>query len=455
MKKKLALLLAMVMLFTSLVGCGSKQTETAETKTENETETTSHAEEATETEETVRAFEGVTLNVLGNNSVVGECILENKDDLYEKTGIILNYEQYSNEQLSSKLAVSLAAGSTDIDIMLIRPLDEAALFIENGWAENLSTWIAENPDELPIDEFFPVSLELCSDENGEVYGIPTNGENAVVFYNKTMFAEAGITELPTTIDELYETAALLDDPENGICGFVCRGAGNAAVTQFSCYLRAFGADFFDEEGNAAINTPEAIAAFEAYGKILRDYGPDGVLNMGQPDTWSLFTQGKAAMRIDTNSNMGIWDPDSSAITLDEIGFFQVPVGPNGDHGDFSIVAQAAMMSATSARKDAAWAFLCWLSSAEIQIKMQEHGASSFHTAAWEDNYSSWPVELQEVTAASSAVAVPTDRPLMTNVGQARDIVGEVIVAAIEGETDIAELANEKNAELQELIDSEK
>lgn len=450
MKKALALLLVLVMVL-GLVACGN---ETAP----KETAPKADAPVAGETqgaEVAGKPFEGVVLNVLGNNSVVGETLLEQKDDLYEKTGIILNYEQYSNEQLSSKLAVSLSAGSTDIDIMLIRPLDEAALFIENGWAENLSAWMEKDPGAFPVDDFYPVGFELSSDANGDIYGIPTNGENAVVFYNKTMFEEAGITELPKTIDEMYEVAAKLDDPANNVCGFVCRGAGNAAVTQFSCYLRAFGADFFDAEGNAAINTPEAIAAFEAYGKILRDYGPDGVLNMGQPETWNLFTQGQAAMRIDTNSNMGIWDAESSAIKLEEIGFFQVPVGPNGDHGDFSIVAQSAMMSTFSEKKDAAWAFLCWLGSADVQIAMQKHGASSFHSAAWADNYSSWPEELQVVTAASSAVAVPTDRPRMTNVGLARDIVGEVIVAAIEGEEDITELANKKNAELQELIESER
>ena len=44
---------------------------------------------------------------------------------------------------------------------------------------------------------------------------------------------------------------------------------------------------------------------------------------------------------------------------------------------------------------------------------------------------------------------------MINVASGRDIIGEVIVAAIEGEDDIQTLADKKNEEFQELLDSEK
>ena len=83
---------------------------------------------------------------------------------------------------------------------------------------------------------------------------------------------------------------------------------NPAVTQFSGFLRAYGADFFTEADDgtktATINTPEAVEAFEFYGKLLRDTGPDGVLSMTWTETWSLFTQGQTAMRFDANTNLG-------------------------------------------------------------------------------------------------------------------------------------------------------
>lgn len=458
MKKLMVLLMVLTMLLVCVAGCSGNQEKTGKSD-ESATEEAAKPDESSQTEEDTQAeerFDGVTLNIVGTDTVVTQVIMEHQDELYEKYGITLNFQQFSNEQASNKLAVSFAAGSSDIDAFLIRPLDEARLFMENGWLENLQPYIEADAEEVNIDDYYEASMELVTNaESGDVYALPCMTESAVVFYNKTVFEEKGIEKIPTTMEELYETAALLDDPDNGICGFACRGAGNSAVTQFSCFLRAFGADFFDENGNAAINTPEAVEAFEYYGKILRDYGPDGVLNMGVTDTWSLLVQGKAAMRVDVNSNMGGWDPANSTISLDELGFFQIPVGPNGDNGDFLITAWAMGINAASENKEAAWTFLKWANSAEMQIEIQKSGGSSPRASAWADNYSGWPEELQQVSAKAAEVAVSTDRPLMTNVSKARDIIGEVIVAAIEGDQDIQAIADEKNAEFQELLDSEK
>lgn len=397
----------------------------------------------------------VTLNVVGVNNVISEVILAHQDELYEKYGIKINFQQFSNEQASNKLAVSFAAGGSDIDAFMFRPLDETLLFVQNGWLENLQPYIDANPEAAKIDDYYPASLGLSKNPaTGDIVGFPLMVESAVVFYNKTLFAEKGI-EIPTTMQEMYDAAAKLDDPDNDIYGFACRGAGNPAVTQFSTFLRAFGADFFDAEGNAAINTPEAIEAFEFYGKLLRDYGPDGVLNMGWTDTWNLFTQGKAAMRLDANTNIGSWDPDNSLITLDEIGYFQIPVGPKGTHGDFLITAWAVGVSSGSANKEAAYTFANWVASPEMQIEVQKKGGSGARASCWAESYSTWPTELQTVTDDAAKVAVSTDRPYMINVAKARDIIGQVIVAAIEGNADIATLANEKNAEFQALLDSEK
>lgn len=398
----------------------------------------------------------VTLNVVGVNNVITEVLLERQDQLYEDLGIRINFQQFSNEQASNKLAVSFAGGSTDIDAFMFRPLDETLLFVQNGWLENLQPYIDANPEEALIDDYYEASLGICRDrKTGDIVGFPLMVESAVVFYNKTLFKEKGIEKVPQTMDEMYEVASKLHDPDNDVYGFACRGAANPAVTQFSTFLRAFGADFLDAEGNATIDTPEAIQAFEFYGKILRDYGPDGVLNMGWTDTWNLFTQGKAGMRLDANTNFGSWDQDNSVLTKDEIGFFQIPVGPTGKHGDFLITAWAVGVSSASLNKDAAYAFINWVASPEMQIEVQKRGGSSARLSAWTEPYSSWPEELQVVSDAAGKVASSTDRPFMINVAKARDIIGEVIVAAIEGKADIAALAKEKNIELQQLIDSEK
>lgn len=402
-----------------------------------------------------KPFDGVTLNVVGVENVISATWKEHFNEFEEATGIKIEFQQFSNEQASQKIAVSMAAGGADIDVMMIRPLDETLLYSQNGWLENLDPYISEDGEEMEYDDFMEACKDVCSGEAENAVALPMMTESGVVYYNKTMFEEAGITELPTTWEELYEVAAKLHNPDENICGFACRGAGNPSVTQFSAVLRSFGADFFDENGTATLNTPEAVEAFEFYGKLLRECGPTGVLNMGWTETWNLFTQGNAAMRMDANTHLGSWSDDDSVISYDEIGFFDVPVGPNGDYGNYYITAWALAMSTGSENKEAAWEFMKWATSKEMQITAQQNGSSGARLSCWEGDYSVYPKEVQELAAIAGQNGYGSDRPFMINVARGRDIIGEIVVAAIEGEEDIQAIADKQNAEFQELLDSEK
>ena len=399
----------------------------------------------------------VTLNVVGVDNVLSTTFMDHLDELEEEYGIRVEFQQFSNEQASNKIAVSMAAGGKDIDVMMIRPLDETLLYSQNGWLENLQPYVDADAEAIEYDDFMQACKDVCVNGDGDVVALPMMTESGVIYYNKTMFEAAGITELPTTWDELYEVAGKVNDPDNDVCGFACRGMGNPSVTQFSAILRSFGGDFFDADGNATLNTPEAIAAYEFYGKLLRDYGPTGVLNMGWTETWNLFTQGKAAMRLDANTNLGSWSDDDSVISFDEIGYFDVPVGPNGDYGNYYITSWAMAMSYGSENKEAAWEFIKWATSKEMQITAQENGNSGARTSCWEGDHSVYPQEVQELAAIAGEKGYGSDRPFMINVASGRDIIGEIVVAAIEGTEgdELQALADKQNEKFQELLDSEK
>ena len=96
----------------------------------------------------------------------------------------------------------------------------------------------------------------------------------------------------------------------------CTGSWPAAsavplVTQFSSFLYSMGGDWFDADRKATINTPEALAAIDLYGTLLREYGPPGVLNMSWPQAVAIFAQGNAAMYTDASSiYANLLDPEN-------------------------------------------------------------------------------------------------------------------------------------------------
>lgn len=395
-------------------------------------------------------YKGTTLRVIFSNHPWTEAILPLLPEFEAATGIKVNAESFFEDQLSQKLLVEFASGTSTIDVFMQRPLQEAKQFQTNGWYADLQPF-AENEPQWDLGDFFESAL-IAETVDGALTGIPIVTEQEIIYYRKDLFEEAGI-KVPTTMEELEDAAQYFNDPANGFFGFVARGQRSPAVTQFSSYLYSHGGNFH-EDGRATLNTPEAIAAFEFYGKMLREYGPPGVLNMSWPQALAIFAQGKAAIYTDASvfySNM--LDPDQSEVG-DLVGFAQFPAGPAGSK-PYSIVSWGVSMAQTSRNKEAAWEFIKWATSKEITLRTQASQVPSARTSAWAspEGTANFPAQLVDVIMASSEGSMPFDRPNVIAVGEARDIVGTVIVTSIEGR-DVPAAAERANRDYQALLEKE-
>lgn len=396
-------------------------------------------------------YAGTTIRVLFSNHPWTDAIRPLLPEFEELTGIKVQAESLFEDQLTQKLLVEFASGTSTIDVFMQRPLQEAKQFAKNGWYADLRPFAEDDPD-IDLDDFFPSAL-LAETVDGILTGIPIVTEQEIIYYRKDLFAEHGI-KVPTTMEELEEAAKYFNDPENGFYGFVSRGQRSPAVTQFSSYLYSFGGNF-DVDGKATLNTPEAIEAFTFYGNMLRNYGPPGVLNMSWPQALAIFAQGNAAMYTDASvfySNL--LDPNQSDVG-ELVGFAQFPAGPAGSK-PYSVVSWGVSMAATSRNKEAAWEFIKWATSKEMTLRTQARQVPSARTSAWDDprGTAEFPPQLVEVILASSEGAMPYDHPNVIAVGEARDIVGTIIVTAIEG-GDVKAVAEQMNREYQALLDREK
>ena len=396
-------------------------------------------------------YKGTTLRVVLSNHPWPDAIRPLFQEFEEATGIRVQVESLFEDQLSQKLLVEFASGTSTIDVFMQRPLQEAKQFQENGWYTDLLPFAEADPD-IDLDDFFPSAL-LAETVGGVLTGIPIVTEQEIIYYRKDLFEAAGL-QVPTTMEEFEAAAQHFNDPDNGFYGFVSRGQRAAAVTQFSSFLYSFGANF-DVDGVATVNTPEAIKAFTFYGDMLREYGPPGVLNMSWPQALAIFAQGNAAMYTDASvfySNM--LDPEQSDVG-ELVGFAQFPAGDAGSR-PYSIVSWGISMAETSRNKEAAWEFIKWATSKEITLAAQSRQVPSARTSAWEnpEGVKNFPAQLVDVIMASSEGSMPYDRPNVIGVGEARDVVGSVIVTAIEG-GDVAAAAERANRDYQAILDREK
>jgi multiple sugar transport system substrate-binding protein len=360
------------------------------------------------------------------------------------TGIKVQFESYTEEQLSNKLAVESTAKSKTMDVYNFRPLQESLVFAKNGWAEPLNDFY-KNDVEYDIADFSPAALGSVT-VDGKVLAIPLIVEAEVLYYNKKLLAEKGVA-VPTTQAELYEAAAKLTDKNRGIYGIVIRGARSAAVTQFSGYLFSNGGDFMTN-GKAGLTSPAAIKSFKLYGDLLRNFGPPGVLNMSWPQAAELFSQGKVAMYTDASS---LYNSAVGEIAAD-IGTALFPAGDISSR-PYNVCTWSLGIGINSEKKDAAWTLIKWLTSKEMMGRTQALGNSMARTSAWEnpENNKSFPADFIDVVRRSGAIGSPYDRPVLARVQEARDVIGTVIVASINGE-DVEAAARDAQTKFQDIID---
>jgi len=104
-----------------------------------------------------------------------------------------NYEDGTNTILRESVA-------GDLPDVTFQGLNRQALLVEKGIAKSLEPFITAEAD-FAKDGYHQAMLDLGT-FNGEVYGLPYSVSLPVGYYNMDNLNAVGITELPTTWDEV-------------------------------------------------------------------------------------------------------------------------------------------------------------------------------------------------------------------------------------------------------------
>jgi len=421
-------------LMATAVGCGG----TKDTK-------------SSATADPAKKYEGKIIRYIAANHMWNDSIKSKIPDFEKATGMKVSLESYEESQLTQKLSIEFASGNSTVDAFMTRPLQEGKMFAKANWYAPLDDFIKAAPADWDWNDFMKANVKATT-ENGKIVSIPLVNEFEALFYRKDLF-EAAKIKVPTTFDELEAAAKTLNDPSKEVYGIVSRGNMGAAVTQFSSYLYGFGGDFI-KDGKCVYDSPEAVKATQYYGKLLKNYGPPGVINMSWPQAVALFSSGKAAMYTDASVMLAqMIDPAKSKVA-DKIGIAMFPSGPAGQK-PYMITSWALAISDKSKNKDAAWEFIKWSTSKENMTKGQLDGVSQTRNSVWSDkNVTSKLLPgLEEASKKSAEIGIPYDRPIMTQVGEARDAIGSVLVKSItSGGTDnIESLSKEAAQKVNEML----
>jgi ABC-type glycerol-3-phosphate transport system substrate-binding protein len=152
--------------------------------------------------------------------------------------------------------------------------------------------------QLDLKDWFPTSWE-DGQFNGKYYSVPDRREPYVFFYNKKLFAQAGIKEFPKTMDEFVAAARKLTT--GGRFGVGLVGAQDPTLAAyFINFLYAFNGNVLDSKGRIQVANADAIKALTFYTDLYRKHKVTQTSIVGdtREQVRNLFMTGQVAMMID-------------------------------------------------------------------------------------------------------------------------------------------------------------
>ncbi|MFI2292714.1 ABC transporter substrate-binding protein [Streptomyces niveus] len=388
---------------------------------------------------------GTPLRIMAINHVWSQAIQRRTKEFEERIGRRVSMTLLTADQLASSYNVKLNASGTDVDVMMVRALQEQLLFGHNGWLADLSDRVADTEFGWPDFQKAPREASLTA---GKVLSVPVVTERPALYYRKDLVEDLGGP--PRTLDALMDAARELTQKKKGFYGYVGRGQRSGAVSQWSSFLYSHGGDFV-VDGKSGIGSPEALAAYEYYGALLAKAGPPGATNMSLEQAMPIFAQGKAAFYIDADAIYSSFlDPKVSRVR-ESIGFAPFPAGPAGAR-PHNIPSWSLGINAFSLLRDDAWEFIRWAAGPEMSAALQSDGIPGARSSVWSDpkTLASFPPDLAEAMRLNSERGLGYDRPRVLQVGRARDIVGRPLVAGILGES-VPPVARDADAEFAEFL----
>lgn len=289
----------------------------------------------------------------------GEVIAELAQRYADETGVTVEPVFFGYGDLLTKLLAT--AGGGERPDMAIADLVWMPGLAESGTLVSLDEMISSA--SVDVDDFYEELLDI-NRYDGQLFGLPVSTNNLELFYNKDLFEAAGLDPdaPPTSWDELAQTSSACADAESGRTGMeLFTEPGEGLTWQFQVYLWQAGGEFLNEDLTAAaFNSPEGEQALQ-YWLDLIDSGGSSLAPWGQ------FGQGAACMVMDGSWMVGIWSADPPF----DFGTASMPYPSDGSMATNMGGEQGFIMAEDSDLQQAAFDFLAWFTSPEIQVEWDQ------------------------------------------------------------------------------------
>ena len=303
----------------------------------------------------------ITLNVWGGYPE-NDPVWTAAGEAFTKTHPNVSFTVFSTDLRGFEQKLTTALPSNTAGDVVIRTTNFLARFIDQGL-------LAPLPDDLKTAVTgggYNPAVVTDGTYADNVWGVPLFTGGTAVYYNTDMYAEAGITAPPTTMDMLIANAAKLAKVENGAVtrsGWSLRisGQGSGVAEKFWILLLQYNKTLIRETSpgkwQAEYNGPEGVKLFQMYVDFLKN-------NIDSPnidhDAKAFETQATAQFLRES------WViPEILTNAPELVGHYATVAPPVGD----ILTVESAFVPASAPNAACSWEFIRFLREQEQQISL--------------------------------------------------------------------------------------
>lgn len=372
----------------------------------------------------------------------------------EHPNIRIKFDAMPYDAMRDKILTSFLAPVATYDIIIVdNPwMDE---FARAGFLTPLDDFIVNTPDYDYADFVGP--LREIGEVDGKIYGVPYYNYALGLIVRQDLFENPDYQAkyqqqfgkplaVPTTLEDYVQIGKFFR--EQGIYGAAMQPQrGYKVFEEWKNWLYAAGGNLVDEKGNVIIDNEAAQKALELYIEMYKNAAPPNSLNWGFDEALRSMASGESATMISYNWMLP---------TLNK------PGGPAGDlAGKFALYevpGGKAVLGAwhwaiphNTANKEAAWAFISWLTSKAVDKQRVILGGAPTRVSVmtdrevWEKGYGQQYYE--------TVLKILEDAEPLARGTHAEEIINEVgtyLNSAVAGEMTVADAlraAAEKTREI--------
>jgi putative chitobiose transport system substrate-binding protein len=205
----------------------------------------------------------------------------------EHPGTTVKWVDVPWADMQSKILTAVSAGTAP-DVVNLNPDFAAQLAGRNAWLD-----LDERVGKSDRDQYLP-KIWQANMLNGKSFGIPWYLSTSITIYNQDLLKQAGISQPPTTYEELAQVARQMKE-KTGKYAFFMTFVPEDSSEVLQSFVQ-MGAEVLNDQGKSAFNSPAGKAVFQ-YWTDLYQQGllPKEVLTQGHRRGIELYQSGEIAL----------------------------------------------------------------------------------------------------------------------------------------------------------------